>query len=112
MPTNKGKVNKVNRPSGTFAVVLRWMNCSFTAALAVSRIRGIIKRRVILCAAARRFPTGRASAALHPVRVTFNIASRFAFGNSPLGSRSYAMPLTLFLLSRSLLLSPKYDTIV
>ena len=53
---------------------------SFAAGRAVSRIRWILERRVLFCAC------GHGAGA-------FNIACRFAFGNSPLGSRSCTMPL-------------------
>ena len=53
---------------------------SFAAGRAVSRIRWILERRMLFRA------SGHGAGA-------FNIACRFAFGNSPLGSRSCTMPL-------------------
>ncbi len=55
---------------GSFPAVRRWVLLFVAAVRAVSRIRGILERRQFLGAAARRSPTGRASAALHPARVT------------------------------------------
>ena len=56
------------------------VTASFAAVLAVSRLRWILERRF------RRWPAGREQGPL-------NIVCRFAFGNSPLGSRSRTMPL-------------------